>query len=221
MIKKIASKINDIIHPPLIQFGPIRSGSTLVYNILRDSLPEKNIRKRHNISKGAAKRNKVIVTYRNPLDCLTSTIKSFNLVPNDVNIRDQINALKKNGLNDLLIIFDNQNILKLKYEDFYYNYNLIFDSAESFLNTKINPDVREKVSKKYNLQAAIKITEKYEDFSQYDSVNHLHGRHISNTKGSPNSYIEFFTEEQLKYIKDELHDYILKFGYEETIYSNA
>ena len=68
----------------------------------------------------------MIVTFRNPMDSLASSIKRYKLEVNDVNIKNQILELKENGLDDLYEIFQNKNILKLKYENFYNNYDFIF-----------------------------------------------------------------------------------------------
>ena len=220
MIKKIILKTAEIINPPLIQFSPIRSGSTLVYNILKEIFSNKMIYKRHSLRMTDIKKRNVIITYRNPLDCLTSSFKRYGLEVNDNNIKDQILELKRNGLDDLLIIFDAENVLKLKYEDFYNDYDFVFDKLEIFFGINIAQEMRQKIEQKFKIDKVIEFTKKYEDFSKYDKSTHLHGNHISNSKGKPNSYVDFFNAEQLLFIQNELHGYIVKFGYEETVYNN-
>lgn len=219
MIEETIDETANITNPPLIQFSPIRSGSTLVYNILREAFPEKKISKRHRIKRGDIKNKKIITTYRNPLDCLASSFKRYQLEPSDLNIKNQILELKNNGLDDLLEIFQDENILLLKYEDFFNDYGFVFDKLEIFFSENISQDTRQKIVTKFNVDEVVKVTSKYENFNQYDSSTHLHGNHISNSKGKPNSYIDFFNVKQIEFIQEELYDYIINFGYEETIYN--
>ena len=62
----------------IIQFGIMRSGSTLVYNILVDLFPEYSIIKTHKYP-GKLKtifKLPVVCTYRDPLAIICSSIKS-------------------------------------------------------------------------------------------------------------------------------------------------
>ena len=57
----------------LVQFSPPRSGSTLVYNIMREIFPHKKIFKVHTF-RAMCNEMPVVVTYRHPLDCIASSI---------------------------------------------------------------------------------------------------------------------------------------------------
>lgn len=220
MIDRILKKINDKLNPPIVQFSPVRSGSTLVYNILRETFPRRRILKRHNIKNEIIKSYDVVVTYRNPLDSLASSFRYAELEVNESNIKNQIIGLKKNGLDDLLDCFDNNNILKLKYEDFYDQYHIIFDNIELFFNKNITLEERYRISKKYDKKEVIKLTKKFKDFKEYDKTTQLHGRHISPSHGRPNSYVEIFNEDQVKVIIESFKDYLIEFGYYELIMNN-
>ncbi|SFU72465.1 hypothetical protein SAMN05216480_11662 [Pustulibacterium marinum] len=213
MIDKIITKSKDIINPPIIQFGPIRSGSTLVYNILKDTYPNKKIIKKHTLNNFDIRRSKIIATYRNPLDCLTSSFKRYESFPNEDSIKKQIQELKKFGLDDLKNIFLRDDILKLKYEDFYGNYDYIFDSFEDFFGNSISKEKRNIIKSKYSIEAVIDKTKGFKNFSEFDKETNLHGNHISNTKGAPNIHADFFTNEHIKYIKHEFSDYLSTLGY--------
>ena len=193
MIKKILNKSLDFINPPIIQFSPIRTGSTLVYNILREVFPAKRISKKHNYSK-ILKNDKMIVTFRNPMDSLASSIKRYKLEVNDVNIKNQILELKENGLDDLYEIFQNKNILKLKYENFYNNYDFIFNNIETYFNIKIHLEDRQRIKKKYNVEVVFNFTKQFQEFSEGDKSTNFHGSHISNSKGLLNSYKDLFNK---------------------------
>lgn len=213
MVKEIYLSIKDIFYPRIIQFGPIRSGSTLVYNILRETYPLNSVLKRHKITYSNCNRYKTVVTYRNPLDSLASSIKKDKVLITEKIILKKIEELKNNGLNDLINIFENKNILKLKYEDFYNDINLIFDKLEIYFNKPISIKHREGLKKKYDIKNIILLTKAYKDFSQYDKVSQFHGNHISESKGKPNSFEELFNEAELALIKDALYPFISKLGY--------
>lgn len=213
MVKEIYLNIKDIFYPRIIQFGPIRSGSTLVYNILRETYPLNSVLKRHKITNSNCNRYKTVVTYRNPLDSLASSIKKDKVLVNEKYILKKIEELKNNGLNDLVNIFENKSILKLKYEDFYNDINMIFDRLEIYFNKPISMTHRESIRKKYDIKNVILLTKVYKDFSQYDKVSHFHGNHISESKGKPNSFEQLFNEAELNLIKDALNPFINKLGY--------
>jgi len=81
----------------IIQFSPIRSGSTLVYNILREF---SNVRKTHNIS---VKNGQLyVITYRHPYNCIISSLLRNEKKINSLNIKSEISEYLKNGGKDLL-----------------------------------------------------------------------------------------------------------------------
>ena len=66
-----------MIRKKIIQFGLIRSGSTLIYNILIEIFPENLILKTHNFPSKwqCIQRIPIVCTYRDPLDIICSSIK--------------------------------------------------------------------------------------------------------------------------------------------------
>ena len=206
MIRKIRSLYRQKFCPRIIQFSPIRSGSTLIYNLLRETYPNSLIVKQHNITEELCAQLKVVVSFRNPIDSLASSFKRYKLPVTKDNIKRQIDELKKNGLDDLVSVFENPNILKLKYESFYDNFDVIFNEMELYFGVPISNAHRDEMKKKYHVSNLISIINKYNSFGKYDEITYLHGNHISESKGKPNSFTSFFEEEDIYYISNQLYD---------------
>ncbi len=156
----------------------------------------------------------MVITYRNPIDCLRSSMQRYDMKPTEVNIYEQIKALKKYGLDDLVSVFNHPYVLKLKYEDFYEDFDLIFDSIESYFNIEIPATKRAYLKEKYRVKNVYeKKISKLAGFNDHDAVTQWHGNHISSYLGKPNSYEHFFSGQQLDYIEKELSEYLTFLGY--------
>lgn len=195
----------------IIQFSPIRSGSTLVYNILREF---SNVRKTHNIS---VKNGQLyVITYRHPYNCIISSLLRNEKKINSLNIKSEISEYLKNGgknllENDLL----KKNILLLQYEEFFNNYEVIYNKLENFLNINIDENKKIELSKKYHITNVKKMTNKYKTFKEYDKTTHLHGKHISEYDGQTD-YKKILSENDIYVLKENksLNKIIKKFNYE-------
>jgi len=200
--------------PPnkIIQFGPVRSGSTLIYNLLRDIFPNCNVKKTHNIEKNPSTKY-IVSTYRNPLDIIASMHYTNDMTPTETTIRETIFFLKGNGLIDFFNIIDNDKILKLKYENFYNNYNYIYDKFETYFKIKIDSGQRIVLNKKYKIDNIKKLVQEYKSFFKFDGSTHWHGNHISPHNGAPNSYDKLFNNEQIEFMKKGIGNLIKKLDY--------
>jgi len=192
----------------IIQFSPIRSGSTLVYNILREF---SNVRKTHNIS---VKNGQLyVITYRHPYNCIISSLLRNEKKINSLNIKSEISEYLKNGGKDLL---ENdllkKNILLLQYEEFFNNYEVIYNKLENFLNINIDENKKIELSKKYHITNVKKMTNKYKTFKEYDKTTHLHGKHISEYDGQTD-YKKILSENDIYVLKENksLNEIIKKF----------
>lgn len=195
----------------IIQFSPIRSGSTLVYNILREF---SNVRKTHHIS---VKNGQLyVITYRHPYNCIISSLLRNERKINSLNIKSEISEYLKNGGKDLL---ENdllkKNILLLQYEEFFDNYEVIYNKLENFLNINIDKNKKIELSKKYHITNVKKMTNKYKTFKEYDKTTHLHGKHISEYDGQTD-YKKILSENDIYVLKENksLNEIIKKFNYE-------
>lgn len=214
MFHKIKGKILKTLknRNTIIQFSPIRSGSTLVYNLLREVFPRKKIIKCHNYSQEYSK-HLTVVTYRNPLDCIASSIQRYGLAPTDEVIEEQNLELTRNGIWEVMEIKNNSNVLMLRYEDFVNDFEIIYDELERFLKTEISLEMRNKLNKKYNIEEINKFISRFESFSEYNPITHWHGKHISSYKGDLNYYKNLFTENQIKYLEYIYKNFLIEFNY--------
>ena len=209
----IKKKIHRLAGKTIIQFGPPRSGTTLVYNILKDVFPNRSVETRH-YYRNKDVRFPAVVTYRNPLDSIVSSILRYKKNPTEDVIKQQISEFEKNGIWTVFEIRDNKNVLMLKYEDFVTNFENIYNKLEIFFNINILNDTRNLITKNYNIRAVEKITSYMKSYEEQDKKTLFHGSHININKGKPNFYKQFLSNEQILYLKNIYKDYLLVFDYE-------
>ena len=108
--------------------------------------------------------------------------------------------------------FDFENILLLRYEDFTKNQEYIATNLINFLSISYKGRFIS-IIKKFNIENVIKMSKKFDSFDEYDKKTHIHGNHISATKGS--SVYKHLDKEVINLIlKDEnIEKIILKFDY--------
>ena len=200
----------------IIQFGIMRSGSTLVYNILVDLFPEYSIIKTHKYP-GKLKtifKLPVVCTYRDPLAIICSSIKSYKQKPSFEVINQHIKRLDNNGFNDFIKLENSyKNKINLQYEKFFYDMDYIFDELQKFFQIKIKQDKRIELKNKFSIA---KVKEKIRDmksFEEYDSKTKYHGLHISDTDGAVDSYLQFFDEKDLNYLRINFKEFRNKYLY--------
>ena len=212
VVKKLIFKIMKPFS--LVQFSPPRSGSTLVYNIMREIYPAKKIFKVHTL-RAMCHELPVVVTYRHPLDCIASSIIRYKREQTQEELERQIGIFDEQGFKDLITIKDKPNFLMLKYEEYVDDYNYIYDHFEKFFNITINAKKRESITSKYNINSVEKLISSGGDsFSDFDKKTKLHGNHISKYKGASNYYEDFFSTEQIKFLKDYYSDILDTFNYD-------
>lgn len=103
----------------IIQFGVMRSGSTYVYNVVKNLLPaDYIIVKTHKWSQGMARGKPTICTYRNPLDVVASSLQRLGAEVTDQAIDIHIKKAYENGFESLLEPRIKETSLMLKYELF-------------------------------------------------------------------------------------------------------
>ena len=204
----------------IIQFGMIRSGSTLIYNILKEIFPDYTIIKTHNHSRSWKeiffKKIPIVCTYRDPLDIICSSIKRYEKLVTKEVIDEQIKELKQFGFDDFIKLekiprFVDKNRLNLKYENFYNNFDYIFKELEDFFNIQITSNLRSKIASKLSIQGVKEKISKFKTFEENDMNTHWHGKHISNNNGMPKSHINFFNEDDNNYLKFVYKDFREKY----------
>lgn len=191
----------------------MRSGSTLLFNILKEVFPKYAIEKHHTYG-WYFNHLKVVASVRNPNDCIGSLLKAKKLEINDAHVSWAAEHFLKMGGREILDVASRENVLLLKYEHFVDDYEHVYDEFESFFDIKISRDLREKISKSFNRESVKKImsTQK-NDFSEWCEKSKIHGNHISSENGRVGYGTELFTKEQLRHIRTTCSDYFERFGY--------
>lgn len=203
----------NINYNKIVQFSPIRSGSTLVYNILKNIFVDEKIEKMHNFKyrKGFF----YVIAIRHPYNSIISSILRYGLKINEETIEKQLNQYLENGGNDIINKnLKENNIITFMYQDFKNNFEIIYNKLEEKLNINISSELREKINKLMKIDNVIKIASKFDNFGGFDKNNHIHGNHISKYKGETD-YKQILTENQLNILKtnDNLNMIIKKFKF--------
>ena len=210
---KIHDLIGTIIIPGryIIQFSPIRTGSTLIYNVIRECLPDKRIKKAHTFDK-CFERLAVVSTIRHPLDCIASVLRVKSAQADDKSIDQAVADFDTSGVNDLIKITELPNTLIFKYESFTKDLNPVFDSLESKFQIEISYETRERIVRTYSVQEMAKTSRALGEFSNWDPVTKVHGNHISATLGEPGLHKEVFTQDQIEKLKGHYRGIMKRFG---------
>jgi hypothetical protein len=197
----------------VIQFSPVRTGSTIIYNLLRECLPNKTITKTHTYSRYFG-HLPLVATTRHPLDCISSMLQVKNAKPDPETLESTVVRFNANGASDLLLIKGERQLLLLRYEEFVDDYNPVFSSFESYFHIQIPVEKRAELTRKYSIESAMKIASSHDSFTSWDPVTKIHGQHISKFGGRPYSYKEYFTDDQIQHLKSRCKDYMAAFGYD-------
>lgn len=196
----------------IVQFSPIRTGSTLLFNILQELFPRHSIEKQHTYG-WYFNHLKVVASVRSPYDCIGSLLKAHNREITAENLLWATERFLKFGANEIITVADQKNVLLLRYEDFLNNYGYIYDSFEEFFELSINLETREKINHKFSLESVKKIMNTKEGFSEWCEKSKIHGNHISPENGRVGSGKEIFSPEQVGFIESKCAAYNKKFGY--------
>ncbi len=204
----------------IISYGFPRSGSTLLWNILKDVLKTKVIVKSHHYNY-LMKNMLIIGSYRDIRDSLLSYWK--------VNTRREIMSLEDFKDTKLEKHWDkliytliklksmsqkNNNVYLIKYEVFYNDFDKIFDLIEEVFELKIPNKTKDEIKIKYSLNNVKKLIEKKKlnTFKQVDKNTKFHGNHINN--GSIDDYKLYMKKELQEYLYKKYQNKLKILGYE-------
>lgn len=209
----------EFINPPLIQFGPPRTGSTLLWNILRTAYPNREVLKLHKLNhyqKSALCESCIVATIRNPLDFISSSIQRYEKEPTIRVIEQQLDEYERLGIWDLLELENNPRAIVLKYEDFIFDWDHAYRKIEDFLGEGISDESKKACLEKYSIEAVEKKAVSLGSFSNYDREDHIHGKHISKFRGKIGYYSEYLNEDMINKIYNRFTVIFSEFGYETT-----
>jgi len=204
------------INPPIIQFSPPRTGSTLLWNVLRQVAPQRRILKTHSLKAKYLKESnkvKIIISVRDPVDSISSSIQRYSQVPTDDVVVEHIKRFERYGIWQVLEVKDYSNVTTLRYEDFAFDWAYLFESLETSLGCIINQDVRRMCLSNYGLERVAQKAKRLGDFRNFDTKDQIHGKHISNFKGRVGHGHENLSPEQIDLINESFRPYLEAFGY--------
>lgn len=169
----------------VIVYSTGRCGTTLVSQIL-SGLPNITVRPSHTLVRNI-RRRKMIVPYRDFRDVLVSQWR----VKNDIS-KEEIDSgrrMTSSELEEMLVFMEEQirimeknvrsnpHCLLLKYEQFYNDFEFLYDRIESYLGQSYSVDLREHLSTKFSLKANESRASQMDSFEKWDD-NGIHGHHI-------------------------------------------
>ena len=167
-----------------------------------------------------------IVTYRDFRDialsywrikhgCYSDTGELVN-TPNEENISNYTDKVM-NQIRYLNAVWNychnnNLHVLYLRYENFYNNYDWLYDQLQEFFQITINSDVRDDITKKFNLKVNKKVSDNYgKEFNDWDHYTRLHHRHIY--KGTPGLWKDIIPIEYHELMNIRLKESLEEWGY--------
>ena len=193
------SKWKKVFLVNLIQFSPVRSGSTLIYNYLLEL--GKNPLKYHSYFKN--NNNYYIITIRHPYNSIILSILRYGESINCETIEKHIKEYFENGGDSIINHdFTGDNHCVLIYENFVHNHDNILNELELFFGEKYRTEDRNRIKEKLDIKNVKNRISRngYKSFSQYDTKTHFHGKHISEYNGNTD-YTKILKDEHLKILK--------------------
>ena len=179
----------------IIQFSPVRSGSTLVYNILKGCGLGTPIIKDHNFS--YTPKNLYVTTIRHPFHSIISYCLKDDLSLSCSNLLQSAQEYLLCGGSALLSpSITKPNVLLLYYDHFVSDFDYVFDSLDKFLHISISTHLRAALKKDLHIDTVQAFTKRFKNFKTYDSTTHWHGNHISQYKGKTD-FKKILNKEQL------------------------
>ena len=162
-----------------------------------------------------------IGTYRDPRDSIISIWRAIILDKKDLKVKMSLKDFKliKKRWDDIINnynLFKNKNnVFFVKYENFYNNFNYVYDLVEQIYNIKLSNSIKEKCCDKYkieNVSKYIKTNLNDKNFNGFHDKNTLlHNKHIF--KGEIGGYKKYMKKELIYYINNKYTDLILDWGY--------
>jgi len=205
----------------LVQFGPPRSGTTVVYQILCALMSEST--KTHSPpSVINFEPDYWVCTCRDPRDMICS----YWRVNNNVNAQNcDTNKMDQKNIDYYYADYEKyfkmykdyaekSNVIWLKYEKYYNNFDVIFDALENTMDIRIDLHMRNMLKEEHSLSANKRFSNQYNGFGQYDNndLSGLHGNHIFT--GKPGSWKQLVHENAHQHMNDIFATHLKAWKYE-------
>lgn len=220
--------LGDGSDPVIIQYGFPGSGSTFMWQVLNSIFT--NVKKTHNCPE-YSENYKVVATIRDFRDILCTYFKRANLPITKPSIDFLVNqhATRAGSFTDLYKVSeiwgDKDNILWLRYEDFFNNFDYIFNRVEEFFQIKLTDEQKEHAHKNYSLEANQERVKKADSLCKQQgaqgwldktwvpyTVDGINGIHITGN-GSVGKWQYIIPEDLHGYVTEALKEPLKKYGY--------
>jgi hypothetical protein len=209
-------EIHDHSKPDIIQFGSYRSGSTFMYQYLKNLFPTHKILKYHAYR---TEEVPVVITVRDHRDSVSSywrveyplensgekaEIGKTFMTKSDIDKYSSVFFDQDSVLHDYLL--NQSKVLVLQYESFLNNFEYLHPKVEKFFDLRIDNSRRERIESQCSLEHNKKVQEQFEDFSKYDKSTGIHGDHILTGESTwkqftPVELHEYFTDKMSPLLK--------------------
>jgi hypothetical protein len=160
----------------IVQFGPGRCGTTLIWQVLKEIFPQ--VEKHH----GFVNAYRTVVVYRDFRDSLCSILRIEQVKFKDLT-KDRIKLAYKGYINQLKVLKSYQHredVLFLQYEKFFGDYPFLFSEIEKYFEIELEDSLKKDIEVKTSVMANKKIADRYPKFGVFDTQSFIHGQHIQN-----------------------------------------
>lgn len=177
----------------VLQFSPGRTGSTVVYQILR--MLGYDVTKTHDATNTNLP---IVTTYRDPRDVFCSYYRISKNLKGNKELKDDLKYLgfpgqfrykwaairyvKRNFYELALQLKKSSNICLLKYEEFVYDHDYIYQELEKFFGVQIDGSVRDRIKSATSVDVNQKRSKRYSQFGEYDTETLIHGKHVGSAE---------------------------------------
>lgn len=162
----------------IVSAGMIRSGSTMVYQVIKALLTGHTIYKTHDYIIGEDY-SVAVCTYRDPVD---ASISLARVTHNGDDIQEKTLDMASDRIMVSLGIINHYanegKALMLKYELFVQNKQYMFDKLSEHLKISIDEHTRSKISAITSIDSNKCIASRFNSFREFDTCSQIHGLHI-------------------------------------------
>lgn len=196
------------------------SGSTLIFRALR-YLGVK-VEKEHSIHRAmdAFPDSKYIFTYRDPRDViLSSSRRSFTdkfYSDTEECLSESVDCFfRGSSIVEYRKVLTIDGVFMVKYEDFFPNFREkeLIESLAEWLTIKLHNNTADVIVQEFGLKKSKVISDKLDDFKEWDRSSYIHGDHITNM-GKVGGWKDYFTEGVVNRVKRFIGNDLVFMGYE-------
>jgi len=165
------------------QCGIWRSGSTFIWQVMRDLLPDHDVLKVHPYGHGwKPDGSPIVATYRDPRDVLASCYRvklsrDGKLVGTPDDLLTEVNNLAR-VWEAFEPIAKRPETLTLRYEWFTAHPDNAVDAIAARFGVSVTPERRRKILEARSVEANLKIAATLGSFLEIDADTQIHGEHI-------------------------------------------